>query len=205
MTKISYTPAYVGDPAIATELTRIAGVLNSLKLSQWPLIYAEPEKPRRGDVCLADGTSWDPVSTGKITPVWFDGNDWVELGSGAGGTGPQGPPGPQGPTGPQGPEASPIVEINLQSGTSYTLVSDDAGKCIEMSNSSANSVEIPADVFAVGMQIQVRQAGTGQTSITAAGGVTVRTPVTSSVRAQWGTIALHQRLLNEWVLMGDLG
>lgn len=201
MSKISYTPAYVGDPGIATELVRIAGVLNSLKLSQWQLVYAEPEKPRMGDVCLADGAIWDPVSTGEITPVWFDGSAWVELGSGSGGVGPQGP---QGPAGPQGPEASPIVEINLQAGTSYVLVADDAGKCIEMTSSSANSVQIPAGLFAVGMQLQVRQAGTGQTSITAAGGVTIRTPATSNVRAQWGTIALHQRNADEWILMGDL-
>lgn len=205
MTKLSYTPGQVADPVLAEELRRISQALGSRELNSWEVLHAAPAKPRVGIVYLADGSDWDPVSTGELTPVWFDGSAWKEIGSG--GTGSEGPPGPQGPQGPQGaqgPEASPIVGINLQTGTSYILQAADAGLCVEMNNASANSVTVPLGVFAVGMQLQIRQVGAGQTSISPDVGVTVRTPSTLRVRGQWSTVALHQRASNEWVLMGDV-
>lgn len=57
--------------------------------------------------------------------------------------------------------------INAQSGTSYTLVASDKGKTITMSNANANSLIIPAGVFAGGDEIHWAQIGDGQTTIDA--------------------------------------
>ena len=194
MTKPFYNPAYIGDVKIQQEFLRIASTLNALDLSKMPLVNREPEKPRQGIFAVADGSGWDPVSTGEPTPVWYNGTEWKELGSSQ--------------PGPPGPAAPPTVPINLQSGESYTLVLEDAGYCIEMSNSNPNQVIVPLDAsvpFEEFMTIQVRQVGTGQRSVVGANGVTIRTPLTANVRAQCGTVALHWRAANEWVLMGDLG
>lgn len=66
--------------------------------------------------------------------------------------------------------------INTQTGTSYTLVKEDAGKVVRMNNAAANTVTVPPNSsvgFPLGTRIPVRQVGAGTTSLVAGSGVTL--------------------------------
>ena len=100
-----------------------------------------------------------------------------------------------------------IVVANTQTGTSYTLVLSDAGKVIEMNNASANTATVPPNssvAFLIGTVLEVAQYGAGQTTIVAGAGVTIRTPSTLILRAQYSTVSLRKRGTDEWVLSGDV-
>jgi hypothetical protein len=57
---------------------------------------------------------------------------------------------------------------------SYTLVVGDKDKLVEMNVASANNLTVPASTFADGDQILVAQYGTGQTTVVAGSGMTIR-------------------------------
>jgi hypothetical protein len=97
------------------------------------------------------------------------------------------------------------VSINSQS-ASYTLVLSDAGKMVEISNASANTLTVPADStsnFPIGTQISILQTGTGQTTVTNAVGVTINGTPGLKLRTQWSIATLIKRAANNWVLLGD--
>lgn len=100
------------------------------------------------------------------------------------------------------------LPFNIQSGSAYQLVVGDAGARVEMTSSSANTVTIPTNAtaaFAVGDTLEVVQMGTGQTTIAAAGGVTLRAPGgRAKIAEQYGASTLLFRGSNEWVIAGDL-
>lgn len=103
--------------------------------------------------------------------------------------------------------AGTTMPINTQTGTTYTLALGDAGYVVEMSNASANTLTVPTNAsvaFPTGTVINVRQMGAGQTTIAAAGGVTIDTPETLLLRKQYGMVTLHKRATNEWCLEGNL-
>ncbi|MEO8785171.1 MAG: SGNH/GDSL hydrolase family protein, partial [Candidatus Saccharimonadales bacterium] len=69
-----------------------------------------------------------------------------------------------------------VLPINAQTGTTYTFVKADAGKLVTSTNSSAQTLTIPANAttaFPIGSVITVTQAGTGTLTVTGATGVTV--------------------------------
>lgn len=97
--------------------------------------------------------------------------------------------------------------VNEQTGTSYTLQLSDAFKMVAMNNGSANAVTVPtnADVpFPVGTRIDLSQDGTGQTSVVADTGVTIRTPETLKIRKRYGKATIIKRGANTWDLEGNL-
>lgn len=97
--------------------------------------------------------------------------------------------------------------VNEQTGTSYTLQLSDAFKMVAMSSGSANAVTVPtnADVpFPVGTRIDLSQDGTGQTSVAADTGVTIRSPESMKLRKQWAKATLIKRDTNTWDLEGNL-
>ena len=94
--------------------------------------------------------------------------------------------------------------VNAQTGTTYTLVKSDAGKVVTMTNAATNTVTIPAGVFNVGAVVEVVQLGAGVTSVAGAVGVTVNTPGTLSITAQYGTVRLVQVAANVWVASGTI-
>ena len=101
--------------------------------------------------------------------------------------------------------ASPTVATNVQT-ASYTLVTGDAGKCVEMNVAGANTLTVPTNAtaaFPVGTVLQVRQVGAGQTTIAPGAGVTLRYASSLTTRAQWSTLTLHKRGTDEWVVGGD--
>jgi hypothetical protein len=102
------------------------------------------------------------------------------------------------------------MSLNTQTGTAYTLALTDYSSAlmVEMNNASANTVTIPTNAtvaFPVGATIPIRQYGAGQTTIVAASGVTLRNAhATSKIAAQYGSVCLHQRATDEWVIEGYL-
>lgn len=104
-----------------------------------------------------------------------------------------------------GAKAAPIAFV--YNGGNYTLVLADKGKFIEQNVASANTVTVPTDAsvaFPVGTEIAVGQVGAGQTTIAAAGGVTLRGTPGLKIAAQYGTVSLIKRAANDWYVVGNL-
>ena len=102
-----------------------------------------------------------------------------------------------------------LINKNTQTGTTYSLLSTDGGKIIEMNNSSTNSVTIPTNAavpFQIGTQILVSQYGAGQTGFTwSSGTVTVRSVGNKTkLNGQYSAATLLKRDTNEWYLFGDI-
>lgn len=96
--------------------------------------------------------------------------------------------------------------LNTQS-ASYTLVLTDAGKVVEMNVAGANTLTVPTDAsvaFPFNTYINIHQLGAGQTTVTAAGGVTIRSRVGLKMFGQFSIATLFKRATNDWVLGGDL-
>lgn len=98
------------------------------------------------------------------------------------------------------------VTVNLlPAAASYTLVAADAGKVVETSHATANSVTVPAGVFSTGQQVGVTQTGAGITSFTAGAGMVIRSEGgLTSCRGQWADVLLRFRTPSECVLSGNL-
>jgi hypothetical protein len=97
--------------------------------------------------------------------------------------------------------------INKES-ASYTLLLTDAHNYVEMEVSSANVLTIPTNAtvaFPIGTEIRVTQLGAGQTTITPAAGVTLRSESSKNKTVgQYSVATLFKRGLNEWYLFGDI-
>lgn len=90
---------------------------------------------------------------------------------------------------------------------SYTLVLTDKNKMVEISDSSATTLTIPADDsvnFGTGATIVILQTGTGQVTLTAGAGVTINATPGAKLRTQWSSATLVKRAANTWVALGDL-
>lgn len=91
--------------------------------------------------------------------------------------------------------------------TSDTPVLADAGKLIELSNTSAITVTVPlnsSQAFPIGTQINLLQTNTGQVTVAGAGGVTVNANPGLKLRGQWSFATLIKRATDTWVLVGDI-
>jgi len=100
--------------------------------------------------------------------------------------------------------------INTQTGTTYTLVLDDAGSVITMDNASANTVTIPTEAsvnFATGAVISVIQIGAGATTITADTGVTLNDVSAGSgdISSQYEAVSLMKLGSDNWIATGGIG
>ena len=97
--------------------------------------------------------------------------------------------------------------LNKES-ASYTLLLTDAHNYVEIEVSSANVLTIPTNAtvaFPIGTEIRVTQLGTGQTTITPAAGVTLRSiSGKDKTTGQYSVATLFKRGLNEWYLFGDI-
>lgn len=99
------------------------------------------------------------------------------------------------------------VTTNAQT-ASYTLAVSDAGKVVEMNVASANDLTVPLNssvAIPVGSSIDIIQYGAGQTTIVAAGGVTIRSKEGNlKLTGQYSGASLYKRGTDEWVVVGDL-
>lgn len=103
---------------------------------------------------------------------------------------------------------APVINLSTNAQTaSYSLVLSDASKIVEVSVGSANTLTIPTNAsqaFPIGTQILILQTNTGQTTLTAASGVTVNSTPGLKLRTQWSSAVLVKRATDTWVALGDL-
>ena len=99
------------------------------------------------------------------------------------------------------------VELNLQTGTTYTLVSADRGKLVSLANASAITLTIPTNsttAFPTGTRIDIIQTGAGQVTIGGAG-VTINSKSSNKkLSAQGSAASLIKFATDTWWLVGDL-
>lgn len=97
---------------------------------------------------------------------------------------------------------------NAQTGTSYTLVLTDAGKMVTMTNASSNTLTVPLNssvAFPTNTRIDLLQYGAGQTTIAAAGGVTLYSSGSKlKLTGQYSGASLWKKATDTWVVIGDL-
>lgn len=98
--------------------------------------------------------------------------------------------------------------VNAQTGTTYTLVTADAGKLVTLNNGSAITLTVPQDsdaTIAVGTYIDLYQLGAGQVTVAAGTGATLRTSgLTAKARAQYSRLGVQKVAADTWSLFGDL-
>lgn len=99
--------------------------------------------------------------------------------------------------------------VATQQAANYTLVLADAGKVLEGTKATGQTVTVPPNAsvaFPVGTVIEVCQYGAGQITLTPGAGVTLTPPTGASLltRAQYSTVGLRKRATNEWIVSGDL-
>ena len=74
------------------------------------------------------------------------------------------------------------LQINAQTGTTYTLALTDAAKLVTLTNASAITLSVNTDAnvnFAIGTQILLYQGGAGQVTVSATTPATTSTYPTS--------------------------
>jgi hypothetical protein len=90
----------------------------------------------------------------------------------------------------------------------YTLVLSDAGKIITMTVSSANTLTIPLNssvAFPIGTAITIIQLGTGQTTISGASGVTLRSEGSKlKLKAQYAVAGVVKIATDTWAVFGNV-
>ena len=105
-------------------------------------------------------------------------------------------------------EAFNELDINAQTGTTYTLVLADRGGLVTLSNASAITLTVPTNAsvaFAVGTQIGLLQTGAGPVTIAGASGVTVTSFGSLTKLAGNGSLAVLVKVdTNTWYLSGQL-
>lgn len=145
------------------------------------------------------------------TLVKLGSNEWLFVGPQSTGytgsqgyTGSIGFSGSQGFTGSEGGLAS-IQDINEQTGTSYTLQTSDAGKLVQLTNSSDITVIIPNDGALgaeIGQRIDLSQGGTGAVYFQLGIGVQLRYAGGDYLNEQYSSGTLIKLDANEWLFVG---
>jgi hypothetical protein len=148
-----------------------------------------------GTVQGPQGLKGDKGDTGETGPKGDKGN--------TGETGATGATGATGPSGANGQDLTAIFTISQKS-TSYTLVSTDVGKLIEMSSGGTVTIPTDSEIFANGSTVEIIQTGSSQVTIIGDTGVTVNGTPGLKLRAQWSSATLIKRGNNLWVVTGDL-
>jgi len=100
---------------------------------------------------------------------------------------------------------------NNQTGTTYTLVLNDAdNKTVWMNNASSNTATIPLNAsvaFPVGTKINLMMEGAGVTTIEGDTGVTLNGVSAGSgdINNQFQGVTITKRATDTWIATGDLG
>ena len=101
----------------------------------------------------------------------------------------------------------PLIVTNRLT-ANYTLDMSDIGDLVELNVGTANTLTVPLNssvAFPIGTKIDVAQYGAGQTTITAAGGVTIRSfNGALKITGQYGAATLVKIGTNEWYCFGNL-
>ena len=101
-------------------------------------------------------------------------------------------------------QAATAQAINAQTGTSYTLVSGDAGKVVTLSNAGAITLNVPGSVFAAGQQVDVIVIGAGMATVVGTSGATANGTPSLVSRAQYSAFTVKWLSATSAVVIGDL-
>ena len=100
------------------------------------------------------------------------------------------------------------LQFDAQTGTTYTLASNDLNQLVTCNNASAITVTVPPSVFTAGDQIHVQQIGAGQVSFAQGAGVTITsTGATASapkLRVRYSACTVICTASNTFTIIGDL-
>ena len=101
------------------------------------------------------------------------------------------------------------LQLNAQTGTTYTLVAADRNKLVTSSNGAAVTITIPTGVFAAGEQINVQSIGVGLTTISG-GAVTITSTGTGTLgnapilRARFSAATIICTAAGVFTVIGDI-
>ena len=100
---------------------------------------------------------------------------------------------------------SPVISmgINVQTGTSYTLVAADAAKLVTLYNIGGITLTIPAATFSLGQAINIQQTGAGQVTVQGDGTATI-TGTGTKLRTQYSAATIICVATNTFTLIGDI-
>jgi hypothetical protein len=101
-------------------------------------------------------------------------------------------------------QASTAQAINAQTGTSYTLVSGDAGKVVTLSNAAAITLNAPGSVFTAGQRVDVVVIGAGMATVVGTSGATANGTPSLVSRAQWSAFTILWTSATACVVIGDM-
>lgn len=96
---------------------------------------------------------------------------------------------------------------NNQTGTSYTVVADDAGRLVTLNSSSPVTVTLPQDsaaVFPLYSRIDFAGLGTGLVTFAAGTGATVNGTPSRVTRARYSAASAVKVAANTWLVVGDM-
>ena len=100
------------------------------------------------------------------------------------------------------------LQINAQTGTTYTFVAADAGKLVTSSNGSAQTITIPPNssvAFAIGTQIIVQNIGSGNATLAQGSGVTIQSKDSNKeIDGQFAAATCIKTATDTWSLIGAL-
>jgi hypothetical protein len=152
----------------------------------------------------------DSGATGATLPVWMQ----PTLQGYIGPTGSTGVKGETGGTGLAGPAGNSDIITSAQVGGTYTLALTDYGKQVEQTSINTNWIVVPpwsSVGWTGGTQINIVQAGAGQTIISAGAGVTILSEAGKlKLASQYSSATLINRATtvgatsNTWYLFGNL-
>ncbi len=195
-----------GAASVTLNINGISGMIFPTGTTSWVLITSAISGGGGTGATGPTGATGATGPTGATGATGATGDTGTVGATGA--TGPSGATGATGATGPTGATGtvSDIV-VNPQEG-SYQLALTDSGKLIEMNSGIGNNLTVPTNItvaFPVGTEILVYQAGTGQTTIVAAVGVTINSVSGNlNLSAQYAAASLVQTAANIWLLSGSL-
>ena len=64
---------------LQTELDRISAIISNLADGHFDVSNVAPDKPRTGDIRYADGSNWNPGSTGEGVYIYLSTGAWSKL------------------------------------------------------------------------------------------------------------------------------
>ncbi len=106
----------------------------------------------------------------------------------------------------QSVDASSLVPVNAQSGTTYTFVLADKSKEVALTNAANITATVPpasSVAWPAGTVMYATAGGAGQVTIAAGAGVTLLTASSLKTRTQNATLALHYEGSDTWRVSGD--
>ena len=106
-------------------------------------------------------------------------------------------------------ESYPSIKVRYVNATAYTLTAADVDWMLITTSGSATTITIPPDMSVKdGSAVHFAQGGTGQLTVAAGTGVTLRTASTAKTRAQYSVYSIMKAdpngNLNQWYLFGDM-